>query len=167
MKLYHGSSVVVSAPQILVPNRALDFGAGFYCTSDFQQARRWAQRQYRRIKRFNPRAKALVSLYEFDDAQSSLLKSKVFPLPDKSWLDFITGHRLLQGEDGQYDLIIGPVANDDTFQVIQDYIDAPNKELYAPVALDRIKASNLKDQYVFKTEEALRLISFLEGAEVE
>jgi hypothetical protein len=166
MELYHGSTVVVSRLRIIVPNRALDFGAGFYCTSDIDQAKRWAHRLCRRVRRFSPDAKALVSIYEFDDAQSVILSNKKFPFSNKEWLDFVASHRLLQGDTEQYDLIIGPVANDDTFQVIQDYTNAPNKELYAPVALDRIKASNLKDQYVFKSEKALGLLSFVEAREV-
>ena len=32
MTLYHGSNVEVREPKILLPNRALDFGPGFYTT---------------------------------------------------------------------------------------------------------------------------------------
>lgn len=32
MKLYHGSSVVVEKPKILLSDRRLDFGTGFYLT---------------------------------------------------------------------------------------------------------------------------------------
>lgn len=38
MKLYHGSNVVVSKPEILVSDRKLDFGTGFYLTSSNEQA---------------------------------------------------------------------------------------------------------------------------------
>ena len=44
MVLYHGSSVEVSQPEILSAERALDFGAGFYTTTDREQAERWARR---------------------------------------------------------------------------------------------------------------------------
>ena len=43
MKLYHGSTGIVVKPQIIEPNRALDFGKGFYTTSDINQARRWVK----------------------------------------------------------------------------------------------------------------------------
>jgi hypothetical protein len=33
MKLYHGSLEVVSKPRIIVPNRTLDYGRGFYTTT--------------------------------------------------------------------------------------------------------------------------------------
>ncbi len=38
MILYHGSNVAVREPSIIVSNRALDFGAGFYTTSNLAQA---------------------------------------------------------------------------------------------------------------------------------
>lgn len=36
MILYHGSLDIVEHPQILEPNRPLDFGSGFYTTTDNQ-----------------------------------------------------------------------------------------------------------------------------------
>jgi hypothetical protein len=48
MKLFHGSNVIVDLPKIIVPVRALDFGAGFYTTSSLNQATRWAKIQERR-----------------------------------------------------------------------------------------------------------------------
>ena len=44
MLLYHGSNIAVREPKILKSQRYLDFGAGFYMTSDFEQARKWAVR---------------------------------------------------------------------------------------------------------------------------
>lgn len=39
MKLYHGSNVSVTSPEILESDRALDFGTGFYLNTDFEQAK--------------------------------------------------------------------------------------------------------------------------------
>jgi len=38
MRIYHGSDVVVKIPKILTANRLLDFGEGFYTTSNYEQA---------------------------------------------------------------------------------------------------------------------------------
>ena len=38
MIIYHGSNLTVETPKILVPNRYLDFGTGFYTTTNFDQA---------------------------------------------------------------------------------------------------------------------------------
>ena len=38
MILYHGSNIEVRNPHLLKIQRDMDFGKGFYTTSDFQQA---------------------------------------------------------------------------------------------------------------------------------
>ena len=38
MIIYHGSNVTVEEPKILTPNRYLDFDAGFYTTTNYDQA---------------------------------------------------------------------------------------------------------------------------------
>ena len=42
MKLYHGSNLEIKNPQILESDRKLDFGTGFYLTSSYEQAEKWA-----------------------------------------------------------------------------------------------------------------------------
>lgn len=48
MKLYHSSSVVVSQPDTTHSRDYLDFGKGFYLTSIYDQAVRYAERFKRR-----------------------------------------------------------------------------------------------------------------------
>ena len=42
MKLYHGSTVTVKSPNIQKGRKATDFGKGFYTTTNFEQAKKWA-----------------------------------------------------------------------------------------------------------------------------
>lgn len=42
MKLYHGSTVTVKCPNIQKGRKATDFGKGFYTTTNFEQAKKWA-----------------------------------------------------------------------------------------------------------------------------
>ena len=63
MLLYHGSNVEVSNPQILESDRRLDFGKGFYLTSSYEQAKRWAELTVKRRET----GKATVSVFVFDD----------------------------------------------------------------------------------------------------
>lgn len=57
---------------MLMPSvRALDFGRAFYLTSDFEQASRWARTAV--LRRGD--GSAVVSVYEFDEAAASVLKS--------------------------------------------------------------------------------------------
>ena len=42
--LYHGSNVAVERPKIIQSQRTLDFGEGFYTTTNKQQAEIFAQK---------------------------------------------------------------------------------------------------------------------------
>ena len=84
MKLYHGSNVVVKNPQILLSDRRLDFGTGFYLTSSFEQAERWAQLTTARRGEGRP----VVTVYDFDEAKLATLTVLRFKKANKKWLDF-------------------------------------------------------------------------------
>ena len=45
MLVYHGSNVTVEKPRLITPNRALDFGNGFYTTTNLEQAISFAQKK--------------------------------------------------------------------------------------------------------------------------
>jgi hypothetical protein len=150
--------VVIDRPRILVPNRALDFGPGFYCTSSLAQARRWAQAVARRHHSLRP----VVHAYDFDSGRQDGLRVKRFPAPTVEWLEFIAAQRLSAYRGPTFDLIIGPVANDRTIPVVQQYLQADDKAAFAPLAIALIKPENLADQHVFATCEALERLTLRE-----
>lgn len=117
MKLYHGSNIAVSKPEILVSDRRLDFGTGFYLTTSSEQAQNWSELTVKRKGTGTP----TVSIYEFDNQDLSGLKCLKFPRADKEWLRFVTANRKNENIQNDYDLIIGPVANDRTMPVISLY----------------------------------------------
>ena len=43
MKLYHGSTFKVNQSNLNVLNHKTDFGAGFYTTTDYEQAKKWSK----------------------------------------------------------------------------------------------------------------------------
>jgi len=167
MKLYHGTNIRFETPKIIQPNRALDFGAGFYTTTDVLQAKSWAKVVIRRAGNGIP----LLNIYELDERDLSLLKVKHFEVPNKEWLDFVCEHRLdIYGRD-DYDLIIGAVANDNTMPVLQAYIDSikeneDDRDFFAQVALRQLRVNKLTDQVVFKTEKSLQKLKCLEVIEL-
>jgi hypothetical protein len=59
MNLYHGSNMEIRAPKIIKSKRLLDFGTGFYLTSDFEQAQKWATRTTNRREAGTP----IVSMF--------------------------------------------------------------------------------------------------------
>ena len=152
MKLYHGSNVEVISPKIIVSNRTLDFGAGFYTTSSLEQARRWAYLQAKRRKEGEP----VVTSYEFDE---KMLKEEInvlsFETANKEWLDFVAQNRKRTYTGNKYDVVIGPVANDTTMPVISDYMLGNISEETALLLLMPQKLSN---QYAFLTAKGLSLL---------
>ena len=146
MLLYHGSNVTVEKPNIIQSERTLDFGTGFYLTTDFEQAKRWAILTTSRKKEGIP----TVNVFEIEDK---------FNGPDKEWLEFVTNNRKNKNYKNDYDLIIGPVANDNTMPVINLYVNGVYNE---KEALKRLLPQKLKDQVVFKNTKALKYLNFKE-----
>ena len=151
MILYHGSNVEVPKPMLLKAQRELDFGKGFYTTSDKEQALKWAQRTAKRLKQTT----GYVTVYEIDDQYISKLRVLKFEAPNAEWLRFVSAHRKGEASDEEWDLIIGPVADDQTMPVIELYLDGAYDE---DDAIKRLLPQKLKDQYTFKTEAAVKLL---------
>lgn len=158
MKLYHGSNTAVKKPQIIESDRRLDFGTGFYLTSSRDQAERWAELSAERRNVGKP----ILSVYDFDESQLKELKVLTFEKADKKWLNFISANRDGNVADDKYDLIIGPVANDRTMPVIRLYLA---KVYTVSETLRRLLPQKLQNQYTFKTEKALNLLTLVEVVE--
>lgn len=155
MIVYHGSNVVVEKPELIVQNRFLDFGFGFYTTTNKAQAISFADKVY---KRRNTGGRE-VSVYEIDEQAAfsacSLLR---FDAPDEAWLDFVFENRSGNYEGEKYDLIYGPVANDDVYTTFTLYqAGALTKEQ----TLEALKIKKLYNQLVFASEDALRYLRFI------
>ena len=159
MRLYHGSNVAVSRPEILNSDRKLDFGVGFYLTSSLEQAERWARLVVDRRGGGRP----VVTVYEIDEAQLSTLRVRRFEKANRQWLNFVVANRESQIEDQKWDVVIGPVANDRTMPVIRLFMA---KVYTAAETLRRLLPQNLHDQYTFKTVEALQRLQFKECVEL-
>ena len=63
MILYHGSNLVVSEPKLIQQNRFLDFGFGFYTTTNKAQAISFADKVTKRRQN----GQRTVSMYEIDE----------------------------------------------------------------------------------------------------
>ena len=158
MKLYHGSNMVVEKPEIREKLRALDFGAGFYLTSSREQAAKWSRTVTKRRRRGNP----TLNVYDLDENAMLQLDILLFKTADGDWLDFVVANRKEEMFKTAYDLVIGPVANDSTLPVIDDYMDGKYTK---DQAVERLLPQKLTDQYAFLTEKALSYLIF-EGSEI-
>ena len=159
MKLYHGSNIEVATPKLIQGTRALDFGQAFYLTSDFDQASRWAKTSVLRRKE----GRAIVSVYEFDESAASQLRTLNFPGPDAAWLKYVSQNRNGINDTVDYDIVSGPVANDNTMPVLNLYFKGAYSE---DEALRRLLPHRLRDQFAMKTDAALACLKFIEGSVV-
>ena len=155
MILYHGSNVEVKEPILLKVQRELDFGKGFYTTSDMEQAARWAERTAKRRGESN----AFVTVYEVNEDELKNIRLLSFDSPNVEWLNFVVKNRKGEYIAENWDIISGPVADDQTAQVIDLYLEGAYDE---EEAIRRFLTQRLKDQYAFKTNEALKLLIFKE-----
>ena len=157
MLLYHGSNMAVENPQLIEQTRGLDFGAGFYLTTDEKQAIRFSKLIINRRKSGMP----TVSVYDFDmeTAEKSLIIYK-FNSADAEWLHFVVDNRLKTYQGKEYDIVIGAVANDTLMPTIQAFLGGFLNEEAAIITL---KASKLVDQICLKTNKALSLLRFIKS----
>lgn len=154
MICYHGSDTVVDTPKILEPKRPLDFGGGFYVTTSELQAQSWAKKVAYR----NNSDHKCVNRYDFDIEKAKAELSLVcFDVADEKWLDFICNNR--SGKPtGDYDIVMGPVADDRVYRVVVEY---ENGDLDKETALKNLKAESLCNQILFHTERSLRYLKYI------
>lgn len=154
MILYHGSNVEVREPKLIPSKRFLDFGAGFYLTSDFEQSRKWAIRTTNSRESGSP----MISVFNVSDESMKLLKTLIFEAANSEWLRFIAANRTGKTIGTDYDVIIGPVANDQAIRTVNNYLKG-----YFPedIAVQLLLPQKLKDQFTFKTENALNILEFM------
>ncbi|NDV59516.1 DUF3990 domain-containing protein [Bacteroides sp. 519] len=159
MKVYHGTDIVIEKPQITNRFKTLDFGEGFYTTENENQAQEFAVKV---CKRRNSSFSPVVNCYEFNEdlTRFSVLK---FDAPDEKWLDFVVERRKGIPIIEKYDLIIGPVANDDVFGTIILYEAG---QLDKESAIKRFKVKRLYNQVLFCNKSVLSHLTFIKSYKV-
>ncbi len=109
MLLYHASKEIVEFPEIRKAKYTKDFSWGFYCTNNYKQAIRWANRG---------EGTPVINIYNYEpDNHLSILK---FNEMTDAWLDFIAKCR--KGELHPYDIVEGPMADDTVWNYVNDFL---------------------------------------------
>lgn len=159
MILYHGSNVTVERPKLMKQNRYLDFGFGFYTTTNRDQAVNFARKVTERRKTGEP----TLNIY-FIDEEAAFRECRLlrFDSPDGAWLDFVAANRQGTYRGKHYDLIYGAVANDDVYRTITLYMTGV---LDKEQTLAQLKIRKLFNQLVFATEKSLDYLH-VEGREL-
>lgn len=158
MKLYHGSLDIIENPKIILPNRRLDYGNGFYTTTSFLQAEEWAKRKMRQLVEVS-----YVNVYEVDEKELKNLAVLKFDKPTDEWIDFVMKNRQDETFLHDYDVVYGPVANDRVYIQFSLYEQGfINKE----TLLKELKVYDLVDQMLFHTKKSLACLTYIEHIEV-
>lgn len=129
-------------------------------TSNKEQAQRWAVKVAYR----NATGHSCINIYEFaEEAAVKDLRVIHFQRADEEWLDFTCANR--QGlYTGDYDIVIGPVADDNVYRVVVEY---ENGDTDKEPALKRLKTETLCDQILFHTERSLDYLRYMETEAVQ
>ena len=155
MILQHGSNLTVQEPKLVIQNRFLDFGFGFYTTTNKIQAVGFADKVTKRRKEGIPS----VSIYEIDEkkafSECTVLR---FDAPDESWLDFVSDNRAGKYTGKSYDFIYGPVANDDVYTTFTLYSASV---LTKEQTIETLKIKKLYNQLVLTSDKALAYLKFI------
>jgi len=142
--LYHGSKEEVVYPEIRITRYTKDFSWGFYCTNNYQQAYRWADRRS---------ADGLVNVYRY--VENPDLKILRFPEMSDEWLDFIAKCRA--GETHPYDIVEGPMSDDTIWDYVNGFTSGQiSREAFWALA----KFKHPTHQISFHTANALRCLTF-------
>ena len=112
MKLYHGSNADIKCINLSKGLRYKDFGKGFYLTSVFEQAVKWAQKRYSKS--------AYVYCYRVGKVKPDQYKILELLEYNKQWLDFIVNNRM-NGGTSEYDIVYDKMA-DNQYENLSEYI---------------------------------------------
>lgn len=159
MTVYHGYTEIIKNPDVLHSYRPLDFGKGFYVTSNKEQAKVWAKRKGVILES----KKSIVNIFEMNE-NFSFLQCKNFGEDLSEWIDFVCHCRDGGRDYEKYDLIFGKVANDKVFRVVDMYHNGLwDKER----AIKEIKAYPDYGQIAFITQKAInQVLKFISYEEV-
>lgn len=162
MILYHGTNLDIASISLNMCRPYKDFGRGFYLTSIEEQARKMA---YRVSKIYG--GKQIINVYEIDD--DFLLKKELSiknfgTAVTEQWATFVMNNRnrdfadfenMLCNFDCKYDIVAGPVANDDLAMLFREY---HKHAIHLDVLLKELSYKETTNQVSFHTQRAVELL---------
>lgn len=162
MILYHGTNIEIDTIDLDKCRQFKDFGKGFYTTELYEQAEKMANR-VARIYGGSP----VINAYEINndfmtDKNYSILDFG--NMPSEKWAMFVMNNRNRYftdysdkncNFDCKYDIVAGPVADDDMTMLFRQY---QNQMITFDLLIKGITFKNVTNQYSFHTVKALNLL---------
>lgn len=156
MKLYHGSNMRVTVPDLLHSKPFKDFGRGFYLSADEQQA--WDM-AFQKTKQFQD-GEPQVNAFLFDESILQYGDLNVLTFPDycEEWALFVLKNR--DANEPQpvhdYDIVYGPIADDGVTYQLRRY---QGGVISLSKLIEELKyAKGITFQYFFGSERALQTL---------
>ena len=162
MRLYHGSNITIDSINLAMCRPYKDFGRGFYLTDIREQAEKMAIR-VSKIYGGSP----VVNIFEIQDDFRKIesIKIKDFGAETtEEWAKFVMNNRsriftnvkdTLCNKDNKYDIVIGPVADDNMALLFRQY---ENKIIDFETLLKGMIYKKTSSQYSFHTEKSIKLL---------
>ena len=144
--LYHGSNAEFPVPSLQYARDKRDFGMGFYTTLLKDQAAEWAISMHERYGGVG------AFLYTFELIEIDGLAILEYPEISVEWLDMIKNNRLSGGIQHSFDIVMGPVANDNTIRTVSLYVEGVYD---AEDAMKRLRYFRSNNQVSLHTQKAL------------
>ena len=156
MKLYHGSNTKIEKIDLSKCRPYKDFGQGFYLTEIKEQAEKMASRTAHIYE-----GEPVVTEFEFDESALTKLSVKQFDEPNEEWALFVLANRNKESQQPthSYDIVIGPVADDDIAQLFRNFNDG---YINLTMLVEGLKYKKVSSQYFFHTEAATKYLKVYE-----
>ena len=145
MILFHASPFIIESPEVRYSRNYLDFGKGFYLTTLYAQAEKYAQRFLLRGK------KAYINEYLLDDNLPGYIVKR-FECYNVEWLEYVGKCR--KGIiDTSFDIVSGGIADDKVFNTIDLYFAG---EMSKEDALGRLAFIHPNHQLCILNQEVIQ-----------
>ena len=156
MKLYHGSNTKIEKIDLSKCRPYKDFGQGFYLTEIKEQAEKMASRTAHIYE-----GEPVVTEFEFDESALTKLSVKQFDGTNEEWALFVLANRSKENQQPthSYDIVIGPVADDDIAQLFRNFNDG---YINLTMLVEGLKYKKVSSQYFFHTEDAIKYLKVYE-----
>jgi hypothetical protein len=169
MVLYHGTTHNFDNIDLNYGKPYKDFGKGFYVSQTRSQAVGMAVRNAEMITRREKAENAKIVepekwlyTYDFPAAALDSLNFIKFEEANAAWVQFVTLNRT-RANAHNYDVVIGPTANDRTNPTIQNYLSEAFGEVGSDAALSiliqLLKPYVLPVQFLFGTEKSVKYLT--------
>jgi hypothetical protein len=155
MKVYHGSDVKIETIDLSKCRIGTDFGHGFYVTAFLRQAEDIAVR----VASWHDTTPVVTEFefneYAFEDKDFKVLRFESYT---DEWLDFVVKNRasITSRAMHDYDIVEGPVANDDIAARIYDYL---NGDVSKAKFIEELRFKKPMHQICFCSTASLQMLT--------